>query len=124
MATIKAHRTSGFTASAAENGVVIASIRTDRGKEHYAFSVNDIPQIVARLAAAHFDACRATTPLPPTIVADTSAIGIDHATKRITLSLMPTAKLHVAFNITTDHATKIAKGLTRAVAALQPQTRH
>jgi hemoglobin-like flavoprotein len=126
MATVKAQGTLGFEASATDDGgVVIASIRTDRGKERrYAFSVDDIPQVVAKLAAAHFDACRPTTPLPPTIVADTSVIAIDHATKRITLSLMPTARLHVAFNITPDHAAKIAEGLTKAIAELQPTTRH
>jgi hypothetical protein len=119
MRTVKAKGTKGFRA-AASDGAVIFSIRTPTKEEHFAFSVDAIPEIVAKMIAAHADAAQKEGRLPHTIVAQASVIAIDETAETVTLSLMPTEHLHIPFSLSPDLASKTAESLAEAVATLRP----
>jgi hypothetical protein len=118
MVTVRAKGTKGFRVSAGV-GTVIFTIRTATREEHFAFPVDDVPLIVARMIAAHVAAAQKEGRLSHAIIAQASMVAIDEQNNTVTLSLMPTEKLHIPFSLTKDHASKIASGLTKAVAGLQ-----
>jgi hypothetical protein len=92
MPVVKAKGTKGFRAVASDEAVIF-SIRTTVREEHFAFSIDDVPQIVAKIIAAHSEAAQKDGRLPHAIVAQASVIAINEQTQQVTLSLMPTEKL-------------------------------
>lgn len=116
--TVRAKATKGFRVSAGA-GTIILTIRTTARDEHFAFPVDDVPQLVSRMIAAHATATQQEGRLSHAIIAHASMVAIDEQNDTVTLSLMPTEKLHIPFSLTKDHASKIASALTKAVAGLQ-----
>jgi hypothetical protein len=126
MPTVKAKGTKGFRAAAGDEAVIF-SIRTGVRDEHFAFSVDAVPEIIARMIAAHADAAQKEGRLPHAIVAQASVVAIDENTGAVTLSLMPTEKLHIPFSLSPSLAQKTADSLAKAVSSRPPpadQQRH
>ena len=118
MPMVKAKGAKGFRASIAD-GAVVVSIRTGEGEEHFALPADQIPRIMAQLAAAHARAAQKSGRPRSAIVAPTSTITPNRTKKTIMLTLCPTKSLEIPFSVTPDHARKIASSLTEAAAGFQ-----
>lgn len=110
-------------ARASDDGKKVQFAFTDHNDEQHVFCCppSAIPEIVARLLAAHGQADTNLQKPPTAIVVVKSEIRIGDPGGTITLALYPSPTALIGFSLTPKHAQKISTDLAHAASTLQPK---
>lgn len=111
-------RVRGFAARATDEGIVL-SVRTAVRDEHLAFPFDAVPEIVARLIAAHAEAAGAGNARLQTMLVEKAAVAADAAGGRVRLTLSPSERLSFPFSLAPATADQVAAELGQATQSLK-----
>ena len=106
-----------------DDGTVVFRFECHDATQHtFACPPDSVPEIVARLLAACEESAKVTGIPAQAIVAQKSTITTHEDRGRIGLTLYPTEKTGIAFDLGPEHAQSISSGLAHAAATVHPQT--